>query len=326
MKNIRNDIASKDFKRIYLLFGEEEFLVKSYRNSLRNAVLSLEGAQENYSYFNGNTGFDVSEMIDLAMTYPFFSEKRLIVIDNSGLFGSDNILADSLSDIPESTVIVITENTVDKRTKLFKEIKQQGYVCEFTRPEPSELETFVVSKLSKAGLRITGNDCSFFLESVGNDLFTIVGELDKLSAYCMGKEAVRREDILAVCTMQVENRIFELVDSLLVKDKKTALKIYFDLIALRESPIGLIRFILKQYNRILLFVSGFSEGRSDADVAASSHQPEWLVRKYRQKLRNCSKKQIVDSIEKCLMTESNIKNGSVSDVMGLELLVQELSN
>ena len=41
----------------------------------------------NYSYFEGNK-IVVKEVIDMANTLPFFAEKRLIIIENSGFFKS----------------------------------------------------------------------------------------------------------------------------------------------------------------------------------------------------------------------------------------------
>ena len=38
MQTLNQDIKNNDFKRVYLLFGEEAFLKKSYKNRLREAI------------------------------------------------------------------------------------------------------------------------------------------------------------------------------------------------------------------------------------------------------------------------------------------------
>lgn len=81
METLNQDIKSGNFKRFYLLFGEEEFLKQSYKKRLRQAVAGDDTM--NYNYFEGK-GLDVRELISLANTMPFFSDRRLIMVEDSG--------------------------------------------------------------------------------------------------------------------------------------------------------------------------------------------------------------------------------------------------
>ena len=83
METLNQDIKSGNFKRFYLLFGEEEFLKQSYKKRLRQAVAGDDTM--NYNYFEGK-GLDVRELISLANTMPFFSDRRLIMVEDSGFF------------------------------------------------------------------------------------------------------------------------------------------------------------------------------------------------------------------------------------------------
>ena len=85
MQTLNQDIKEKTFKRVYLLFGDEPFLVNSYKKRLREAIAGDDTM--NYNYFEGK-GQDVKEIISLADTMPFFAERRLVLIDGSGFFKS----------------------------------------------------------------------------------------------------------------------------------------------------------------------------------------------------------------------------------------------
>ena len=37
MKNLQEDIKNQDFKKVYLLYGEEKYLLQQYRNKLEKA-------------------------------------------------------------------------------------------------------------------------------------------------------------------------------------------------------------------------------------------------------------------------------------------------
>ena len=82
MQNLTQDIKNHSFKPVYLLYGDEAFLKNSYKNQLKNAISGDDTM--NYNYFEGK-GLDLNELISLADTMAFFSEKRLIMgeVDSS---------------------------------------------------------------------------------------------------------------------------------------------------------------------------------------------------------------------------------------------------
>ena len=83
MRKINQDIKNQTFQNIYLLYGEEAYLKKQYKDRLKAAVCGEDTM--NYAYFEGKNT-DVNEIISIADTMPFFAEKRLVVIENSGFF------------------------------------------------------------------------------------------------------------------------------------------------------------------------------------------------------------------------------------------------
>ena len=82
MKSLIEDLKSGQFNKVYLLYGEEAYLKKQYRDKLRNAMISPDDTM-NYAYYEGK-GVNPKEVIDLAETLPFFAERRLIILENTG--------------------------------------------------------------------------------------------------------------------------------------------------------------------------------------------------------------------------------------------------
>ena len=69
MKSLNEDIKTGQFKQAYLLYGEEAYLKKQYKDKLTKAMLP-EGDTVNYAYYEGK-GTNPAELIDLAETMPF---------------------------------------------------------------------------------------------------------------------------------------------------------------------------------------------------------------------------------------------------------------
>ena len=154
MQKIAKDIKEQSFRSIYLLYGEEDYLRKQYKDRLTKA-LADPGDTMNYHYFEGK---DISpeKLIDLAETMPFLAERRVIVVENSGFFKStQEKLADYLKELPDTTVFVFVEEQVDKRGKMFKACKDLGYAAEFSAQDEQVLRRWIIGMLQKDGKQIT---------------------------------------------------------------------------------------------------------------------------------------------------------------------------
>ena len=73
MKSLNEDLKTGQFKQIYLLYGEEAYLKKQYRDRLTKALLP-EGDTMNFAHFEGK-GVDVKSVIDLSETLLFLPKE-----------------------------------------------------------------------------------------------------------------------------------------------------------------------------------------------------------------------------------------------------------
>ena len=187
MQTLIEHIKSNTFKPVYLLYGSERYLVTLYRSKLKDAILAGDDGM-NFNAFEGKA-IDWNEVVGIAETLPFFSERRLILLDNTGIFKSASDFADYLPNMPESTCLVFCETEVDKRSRMYKEVNKLGYACELNGPEEKDLRIFIASRLKKDGKNITGNDVDYLLDTVGADMLNISNEIEKLVAYLFSSRA-----------------------------------------------------------------------------------------------------------------------------------------
>ena len=176
MKRIIQDIKSEQFSNVYLLFGEEAYLRKQYRDKLKSALIAADDSM-NFSAFAGKD-INVNEVVDLAGTLPFFAERRVIVIENSGWMkaGNDRIV-ELIKDLPDTTFVIFVEEEVDKRNKLYKAIGQKGYAASFEVQDETTLQKWIMGLLKKENKRITGDALNLLLDRTGTDMESIAKEL-----------------------------------------------------------------------------------------------------------------------------------------------------
>ena len=268
MKNIIKDIEKGEIKRAYLIYGEEKYLVRNIKDKLIKAIVN-DGDNMNFSKFSGKD-CNEKQIIDLAETLPFLAQYRVILMEDTGWFKSANEdMANYIAEIPEDTVLVFIENEVDKRNRLYKQVKSNGYVCECGRMNKSDLSKWILVRLKKENKNIARDNMDYLIDKLGDDMDNITSELDKLLSYTLNKDVITREDIDKVCISEISGKIFEMVDAIGNKKQKKALDLYYDLIAVREAPMKILYMLARQFN-IMLQVKEMLNNREAAAVIAKN--------------------------------------------------------
>lgn len=320
MKVLAQDIKSREFKPVYLIYGEEAFLKKSYKNQMREAIAG-DDTMNSHS-FEGK-GMDLKEIISLADTMPFFGEKRLIMIEDSGLFksGGGETLVEYLPHMPDTTCIVFVESEVDKRNRLYKKVKDLGYAAEMTRQNASQLAAWAGRILAKEGKKITGHTMELFLSKTGDDMENIQMELEKLISYTMGREVVTDEDVEEICTVRVTNKIFDMVAAIVNRKTKAAMDLYEDLLTLKEPPMRILFLIARQFNQILQVKELMGQGMDRSSIASKLKMQPFVVGKVMPQARNFSREQILSYVNLCVDAEESVKTGRLNERLAVELLI-----
>ena len=325
MKSLNEDLKTGKFKQVYLLFGEENYLKKQYKDRLTKALISEEDTM-NYAYYEGK-GIDVREIIDLAETMPFFSERRLIVIENSGFFkNATPELAEYMKDIPETTYFVFVETELDKRSKLFKAVKDKGRIVELARQDEKTLVRWIYGNVKKEGKQITESSIHYLLSKCGTDMENLQKEMEKLFCYTLDKEVIQIEDIDAICTTQITNEIFDMVNAVAEKKQKRALDRYYDLLALKEPAMRILYLLSRQFRLLMEVKEMTGQGYDKKSIASKAGLHPFAVGKYIEQSRRFSKKELRNILEDSVDIEERVKTGRLQDVLAVELFIVKYSS
>ena len=319
MQRILNHIKEKNFQQFYLLYGEERYLKKQYTQRLREALTT--GDDMNTHFYEGKD-VPVGEIIDLAETMPFLAERRVIFLSDTGLFKSGGEkLAEYLTNANETTYFVFTESEIDKRSKLFKVVSSKGCAVDFAVQDENTLKKWIAGILAKEGKKITESTVLCFLSKTGTDMENIQMELEKLISYCMDRDVVTSEDVETICTTRLNDRIFDMVEAVAKKQTDRALALYYDLLALKVSPIQILAMIARQYNHLLQTKELKKRGFADRDIASKIGVPPFAVGKYVAQASRYKSAELRRFLEQCVQADSDVKTGRMNDKMSVELLI-----
>lgn len=324
MRNISDDIKKQEFKRVYLLYGEEVYLKLQYRDKLKQA-LQVESDTMNYAHYEGK-GISEGEIIDLAETMPFFAEHRVIVLEDTGFFkNAADKLSDYMKNLPDYLVMIFVESEVDKRNKMYKAVQKAGCAAEFTTQKEDTLLTWIARLLGNVDKRITKADAQYLLSRTGTDMSNIASEVEKLICYTLERDIVTKEDIDAICTEQMENRIFEMIRAVTEKNQEKALDLYYDLLSLKEPPMRILFLLARQFNQLLQVKELLEHGNGTSEIASKMKLQSFIVKNYVNYAKQYTKKELMYMVSACTQTEEAVKTGLMTDVLSVELLIVEFS-
>lgn len=320
MQKLNEEIKTKQFKQIYLLYGEEDYLRNQYKDRLKKALLG-DGDTMNYHYFEGKD-VSVGEVIDLAETMPFLAKRRVIVLENTTLFKrGGEALAEYAASPSETASLIFVEKEIDQRSKLYKAVNKHGRVVEFRAQDESVLKRWILGTLKKENKNITGRDLEYFLEKTGQDMQNISKELEKLLCYCMGRDVITKQDIDEICSRQINNQIFGMIDAIAEKRGQKAMDLYYDLLALKVEPMWILVQLGRQFARLMQVKELKSKGHDNKSIGTIVGLKPFAVKKCVSQAARFPASVIKQVVEDCVGTDEAIKTGKINQKIGVELLL-----
>ena len=325
MEVINSHIASESFSKLYLLGGDEDYLVNQYADKLIGAIIN-EDDSLNMSVFKSDKT-DPNEIISIASTMPFFSERRVIRIEDSGYFKKGNEdIENFLNDIPDYCVVVFIEKNIDKRGRLYKLADKIGTVALFDTPDTRTLFIWIKGLFKEAGVSIDESAIFHLVETVGINMNSLANETNKLISYALESGHVTNEDVNILCSDQVENKIFDMTEALSKGDKATTIKLYDDLLQLREPAMRILFLITRQFHLLAKAKFAINEGADVASTASSLKLAPFIVKKYMNICNEYDYSELLKCVALCQDADTSIKTGAARDTIAVELLILKLLN
>jgi DNA polymerase-3 subunit delta len=319
-RQINEDIANETFKPCYLLYGEEAYLRLQNRDKLVKALVG-DSASMNFTKYEGDK-CNPAEIIDMAETMPFLSDKRVILVENSGFFKSGcPELASYLKSPAETTHFIFVETEVDKRKDIYKAASKLGLEVSCDEQSEDTLRKWITGKLRSEGKSISPRALAMFLGRVGTDMSNISTEIEKLVCYCIDRNEITDEDVETVCANWLTGRIFAMTDAIVERKRTAAINLYYDLLALKEPPAKILALITRQFN-LMLQIKEMTENHKDkAQIASAVGLAPFLVGKYVGWAAGYTFEELRDALELCASNDEAVKTGKLDYIISVEMVI-----
>lgn len=325
---LKQQIKSGTCGNLYLFYGEEDFLKQLYLDRLKKEVPDGGFPEFNHICLEGKDAFG-SLAEDALDAFPMMTERKLVIIKNSGLFKSPTaeqkeFWQKRLSDITDFVMLVFDEQAVDKRSALFKAISKSGLSVEFQYLKAYELVAWVTREAQKHGKKIDKSAAEYLVGMCDEGIRNVQNELNKLINYC--DKEIYVSDIDKVVSKPLNIIVFEITDALMENNADKAMSVIMRLRENKESAFNILYLISSAFDKMLHCKLLLDEGASYDAIAGKLKLAPFIVRKYIDSSKAFSKEFLIDRVCKTAEIDLSIKQGETDEWTALMQYILESFN
>jgi DNA polymerase-3 subunit delta len=286
---LNRDIKDGKIGGLYLFHGEEGYLRANCLERIRKALVP-EGAEGFNLHKLPGRGLTLNELKDAVESVPFLCERKLVIADDFDLMGVPAAERDGwaalLDNVPGSCCLIFVYDTVpykpDGRSKIQAALNRSGCIVEFEEQEDHQLISWVGRHFRTLGCEVGRDLCEYLIFRCGRGMTGLIGEIQKIAAYCEG-ESVTREAIDEASEPALEAVAFDLSDAVAEGDTKKAARILQTLQWMREPPEVMLGTVGKTLRGIYAARLAMDSKKTVRDVMAvcgyrSAYPAEKLMR------------------------------------------------
>ena len=317
---------------VFLLFGEETLLKEFYFGKLKEFLKPDAMEELNIFTFSGR-GYDLGAVDEAIESLPVFAENKLLIFMDSMTFKPDarsganaectSYWEKRFKDIPDNVYIIFYENEIDKRSALYKYVNKNQMAVECLYLSENEMVSWTVSLIKKLGRQISAQDAKYLVEITDSGMMAVKREAEKLAAYVNEGAPVTKKEIDELVTPSVENKVFEMIDALIVKNADKALLKLNDLFLLKEDANKILGAIIYNVDKLINTKLLLEKGADKNEIISKLKIAPFQAGKY---IRDCGKyklSELLSLLSKCTKTDTYLKSYSMDNNTLIELLIFE---
>ncbi|WAA10360.1 DNA polymerase III subunit delta [Fervidibacillus albus] len=266
---IWKDLRKKKFAPLYLLYGNEQFLIDETKRLIIKEALDEKDREFNLSSYDLEET-PIETVVDDCLTVPFFSEKKVVIADRAYFLtaekGKEKVehhfqTLESYANEPAPSsifVIVAPYEKLDARKKLTKLLLKNAVSVEAKPLTEREVKNWVRKGLQEEGFIITDRGMDLLYHYVGANLALLNNEMEKIVLFSDKGEEIDEQTIEWLVAKSFEGNVFSLIDKVVHKRLDDALEIYYQLLKQNEEPIKILAAISSQF-RVIYQTKALSE-------------------------------------------------------------------
>lgn len=329
---------------LHILLGQDDYSLRQALEEIKKSVGDPASLMPNTTVLEG-AKVTPEQLRSACETVPFLADKRLVIIEGllerfepkgrvkkkksprqPGQAEDYQPEVQSIKNLPPFTELVIISGDIKAANPLLVELSSLAKVRRFPLLKRDELIRWVEQRValqSKNGISKKAVD--LMVRLVGNDLWTMSNEIDKVVLFTGGR-SIEEADVKAVVSHAQEANIFNMIDAIMESRVSVAQELLQELFIQGMEPAYILVMLARQV-RIIFQVRemrdrGLSRGVIQTKLGLTS---DFVLRKAWEQADKYSPARLIQVYHKLLEADIAIKTGKYhTPELVLDILVAEM--
>ena len=320
---------------IMAIYGEVPELVEKKSNEIVESYLNEKKDDFNYVKYNlYDTSFN--QIIEEALTMPFISEKKAIVVKNAFIFTGEKVSKDiqpnneQVNEFLEKydgenfIIFEVYQNKLDERKKITKTLKKTSKLAKVEQMSEQEIKNWIKNKLHENFKDIKQDALDLFIELTGINFNIVSQELEKIILFLGERTTINKKDVEEIINRSLEQNVFLLTEYIQKGEKYKAIQLIKDLIVMKEEPIKLLALITSNYRLYYQCKILSRKGYSGQQIAKTINVHPYRVKFALNQVKHYQLTHLLNIIDQCAETDYKLKSSYMDKQLILELFILSL--
>lgn len=279
---LHKDLKSGKFYPIYLLHGEESFLIDEAAELIETFVVPENAKPFDQQILYG-TDYEARQIMEQLMLFPLLAPRRLVIVREAQLMADVKDLDIYAAKPAPSSVLVLCYKgkSLDKRTKLYDLIKKNGFILAADPLKESQVVPWLLHTAKELEISLENEAAEALVELVGGEVSKLYPELKKLQGIHTKSGSVSRIEILELVGMSREYNVFELQGALEAGDMIKMMKIAMIMSDQKDYSIIMVVAVLAAYFTRVYAVKSMPSADDNAIMDAIGIKNPYVIKKYK---------------------------------------------
>ncbi len=327
---------------LYILLGEDDFSLYQSLEEIKRSVGDQELLATNTTTLDGQQ-VTLSQLRTVCETLPFLAERRLVIV--KGLLGrfepkskprrkksprmpnqqnEYKLIADHISKIPDSTILVLTDIKIGNHNPLFRELSDKAKVKYFPPLRGTKLRQWIQGCVKEEGGNISPQAVDLLARLVGSDLWIMANEINKLALFTSGRR-IEEEDVKSIVSYVQQASVFVMVDAIIEFKADVGEQVLQQLLQRGAAPAYLLAMLSRQVRMIVRAKELGNRGKTRTEIQNKlGLTSEFVLNKTLEQAARYTLARLKEVYHKLLEADLSIKTGKYEGELALNILVVEL--
>ncbi len=253
---------------ILILVGDDRHGIEQEIDNYKHQI-PQQWRPLNYKRYSCDT---LSEAIIDAVSISFGNCHKVVVIENCNFreFGIAGLeLLQPIAKLPESTHLIFTANSIDRRLKVSKFLLERGKVVEYKLIPPWREDLLILAVETDAkniGLKLTKDATRYLANAIGNDSERRVKEIEKLGIYALDSK-LNKSQVANFVPINTQTSL-QLAAAIKAGQALLVARLTEELLAKGEPQLKIIATLITQFRTWLWTKLAIASGiKTNADIA-----------------------------------------------------------